>query len=124
VVSLVGFHVDELNAYLPFAGMADHSTHQQLSGWLIIVNAKMNFNFRAHRVLNFTQNAYANGTQVREEARHELAARAKQNAPIGGASSGASAFGRVIVRQSSNRICPSRGKPPARANAGRLSTIC
>jgi hypothetical protein len=94
MVTLGRFHVHKLNADSPFAAMANHGAHLQLSGGSIVVNAEVNFNFRPHRVLNLTQDANAYWAHVRQESGHELAGRAKQNAPIGGAPGAASPFGR------------------------------
>ena len=111
MVALLGRDIHELNAHSPFATMADDGPHLQLSGWAVVVNAEMNFNFRSHRILNLAEDAHANRAHVCEESGHELAGRTEQNAPIGGASSDASPFGRLIVSQSSNRNCPGpRGK--------------
>jgi hypothetical protein len=87
-------HVHKLNADPPFAAIADDGAHLQLSKRMIVVNAKMNFNFRSCWVLNLAQDAHANRAQVRQEAGHEMAGWTKQNAPIGGASGAASPFGR------------------------------
>jgi hypothetical protein len=103
MVALGRFHVHKLNAYPPFSAMADDGTHLQLSGGAIVMNAEMNFNFRSRRVLGLTQNAHANGAHVRQETGREFVRWAKQDAPIGGTPSTASAFGRWIVRQMSNR---------------------
>lgn len=103
VVALGRLHVHKLNAYPPFPAMADDGAHLQLSGGVIVMNAEMNFNFRSRRVLNLTQDTHANRAHVRQEAGHEFVRWAKQNAPVGGASGAASAFGRWIVGQMSNR---------------------
>ena len=103
VVTLRRFHVDKLNAYPTFFAMADDGAHLQLSGVVIVMNAEMNFNFRSRRVLGLTQNAHAHRPHICQETGRELVGRAKQNAPIGGAPCAASAFGRWIVRQMSNR---------------------
>lgn len=111
MVALLGRYIHELNTHSPFATMADDGPHLQLSGWTVVVNAEMNFNFCSHRVLSFAQDADAYRAHVCEESGHELAGRTEQNAPIGGASSDASPFRRLIVSQSSNRNCPGpRGK--------------
>jgi hypothetical protein len=103
MVALRGLHVYELNAYPPFATMADDRTHLQLSGGMIVVNAEMNFNFHSCGVLDLTQDAHANRAHVRQETGYELTGRAKQNAPISGASGAVSPFGRLIVGQLRNR---------------------
>jgi hypothetical protein len=125
MVALLGRDIRELNTHTPFATMADDGPHLQLSGWMAIVNAEMNFNFRSNRVLFFAQDADAYRAHVCEESGHELAGRTEQNAPIGGASSDASPFGRLIVSQSRNRNCPGpQGKLLARACSRKISTIC
>ena len=77
--------------------------HLKFSRGMIVVNAKVNFNFRPQDKLTFTQNADALGAHVRQETGHKLAARTKQNAPIRGAPGAASPFGRSNLRQSSDR---------------------
>lgn len=59
VVALRGLDIHELDAYPPFATMVGDGTHLQLSGWMIVANAEMDFNLRSHRVLYFVQDAYA-----------------------------------------------------------------
>jgi hypothetical protein len=108
VVALLGLHVDELNAYLPFSTMADHRAHLQLSGGTVVMNTEMNFDFCAYGVLNLTQNAYANWTQVRQETGHKLAGRTEQNTPIGSASGAGPPFGKWIVGQLYNQVSAGR----------------
>jgi hypothetical protein len=73
MVALLGRDIHELNTHPPFATMADNGPHLQLSGWTVVVNAEMNFNFRSRRVLYFAQDADAYRAHVCEESGHELA---------------------------------------------------
>lgn len=125
MVALRRLHVHKLNADPPFAAMADDGVHLQLSKWMIVVDAEMNFNFRSRGVLDLAQDAHANRTHVRQEAGHEMAGWTKQDAPIGGAPGAASAFGGWIVGQMSNRN--SRGPGGmllAQGDSRTVSTIC
>src|SRR5260370_27157022 len=125
VVALGRLHVHELNAHLPLAAMTDHRAHLQLSGWIILVNTKMNFNLRSHRVLSLAQDSNAYRAHVRQKAGHELVGRTKQNARIGGAQGAVSPFGRWIGGQMSNRNSGGpRGKACSPRDSRKVSTIC
>lgn len=125
MIALRGLHVYEVHAQPSFATMANHRAHLQFSGGMIIVNTEMNFNFRSHGILNFTQDAHAQRAHIREEAGDEMVGWAEQNAPISGAPGAAPSFGRWIVGQSSNRNSQAcGGKLQARGGVDRLSMNC
>ena len=103
VVALRRLHIHELDSYPSFAAMPDHRAHLQLSGRMIVVHTKMNFNFRSCGILNLAQDTHAHRAHICQETGRELVGRAKQNAPVGGAPGASSPFGRWIFWQSSNR---------------------